>query len=81
MSKAKGAPLFCPYEEISNALYEDAGSLVISEGINGPQFEVTDLVIFYQGDSQNPFILQGLAAHCLKIGHSTHPQLPQTPLF
>jgi hypothetical protein len=24
MSKAKGAPLFCPYEEISNALYEDA---------------------------------------------------------
>ena len=28
------------FEEISNALYEDAGSLVISESLNGPQFEV-----------------------------------------
>jgi uncharacterized protein YydD (DUF2326 family) len=28
------------FEEISNALYEDAGSLVISESFNGPQFEV-----------------------------------------
>jgi uncharacterized protein YydD (DUF2326 family) len=28
------------FEEISNALYEDAGSLVISESLNGPLFEV-----------------------------------------
>ena len=28
------------FEEISNALYEDAGSLVISESLNGPQFDV-----------------------------------------
>ena len=28
------------FEEISDALYEDAGSLVISESLNGPQFEV-----------------------------------------
>lgn len=28
------------FEEISNALYEDAGSLVISESLNGPKFEV-----------------------------------------